>query len=191
MIFRLAFFKSIWPPWSASTIGETESNLSMIFREAELSQSLLFFDEADALFGKRTEVKDAHDCYANIEVNYLLQRIEQYQGLVVLATNFQENIDDAFLRRLHCVVRFPFPDEKAREQIWKLQFPDQAPLAGPLDFGFLASQFKLAGGNIRNVVLEAAFLAAQQEGAAGKITMQLIIDAVLAPPERRRSKASW
>ena len=159
-------------------IGETEYNLSMIFREAELSQSLLFFDEADALFGKRTEVKDAHDRYANIEVNYLLQRIEQYQGLVVLATNFQENIDDAFLRRLHCVVRFPFPDEKAREQIWKFQFSDRAPLAGPLDFGFLASQFKLAGGNIRNVALEAAFLAAQQGGAEGKISMQLIIDAV-------------
>jgi hypothetical protein len=159
-------------------IGETESNLSMVFREAELSQSLLFFDEADALFGKRTEVKDAHDRYANIEVNYLLQRIEQHRGLVVLATNFQENIDEAFLRRLHCVVRFPFPDETAREQIWKLQFPAQAPVAAPLDFGFLAGQFKLAGGNIRNIALEAAFLAAQEAGAAGHISMDHIIEAV-------------
>ncbi len=159
-------------------IGETEANLSMIFREAELSQSLLFFDEADALFGKRTEVKDAHDRYANIEVNYLLQRIEQYQGLVVLASNFQENIDDAFLRRLHCVVRFPFPDEAAREQIWKLQFPASAPVAAPLDFQYLASQFKLSGANIRNVVLEAAFLAAQEGGAGAKISMDHIIAAI-------------
>lgn len=159
-------------------IGETESNLSTIFREAELSQSLLFFDEADALYGKRTEVKDAHDRYSNIEVNYLLQRIEQYQGLVVLATNFQENIDDAFLRRLHCVVRFPFPDEKAREQIWKLQFPAKAPLAEDVDFTFLAAQFKLAGGNIRNVALEAAFLAAQEGGTKGRISMDHIIQAI-------------
>lgn len=159
-------------------IGETERNLSVIFREAELSQSLLFFDEADALYGKRTEVKDAHDRYANIEVNYLLQRIEQYQGLVVLATNFQENIDDAFLRRLHCVVRFPFPDERAREQIWKLQFPDQAPLSPEVDFAFLANQFKLSGGNIRNVAVEAAFMAAQQSGPGGFISMEHIIAAI-------------
>lgn len=159
-------------------IGETEFNLSVIFREAELSQSLLFFDEADALYGKRTEITTAHDRYANIEVNYLLQRIEQYQGLVVLATNFRENIDDAFLRRLQSVVQFPFPDESAREQIWRLQFPAKAPLAGPIDFHFLASQFKLAGGNIRNVALEAAFLAAQQAGAAGRISMDHIIEAV-------------
>lgn len=159
-------------------IGETEANLSVIFREAEVSQSLLFFDEADALFGKRTEVKDAHDRYANIEVNYLLQRIEQYQGLVVLATNFQENIDDAFLRRLHCVVRFPFPDDSAREQIWKLQFPESAPLSPQVDFGFLASQFKLSGGSIRNAAVEAAFQAAQEAGAGGHITMDHIIGAI-------------
>ena len=166
-------------------IGETESNLSVVFREAELSQSLLFFDEADALFGKRTEVKDAHDRYANIEVNYLLQRIEQYQGLVVLSSNFQENIDDAFLRRLHCVVRFPFPDELAREKIWNLQFSKKAPLDKDVDFHFLANQFKLSGGAIRNVALEAAFLAAQQGGQepreSGKeprISMDHIIQAL-------------
>jgi hypothetical protein len=160
-------------------IGETEQHLSVIFREAEMSQSLLFFDEADALYGKRTEVSDAHDRYANIEVNYLLQRIEQYQGLVVLATNFQENIDDAFLRRLHCVVRFPFPDVSAREKIWAKQFPDEAPRAENLDFRFLANQFKLSGGNIRNAALEAAYIAAHEgRGAEGKISMAHIIEAV-------------
>jgi len=159
-------------------IGETEANLSVIFREAELSQSLLFFDEADALYGKRTEVKDAHDRYANIEVNYLLQRIEQYQGLVVLATNFQENIDDAFLRRLHTVIRFPFPDEHARERIWRLQFPEKAPLSPQIDFAFLAGHFKLSGGNIRNVAIEAAFQAAQEGGAGGRISMDHIIAAI-------------
>ena len=159
-------------------IGETELHLRLIFREAEMSQSLLFFDEADALYGKRTEVSDAHDRYANIEVNYLLQRIEQYQGLVVLATNFQENIDEAFLRRLHCVVRFPFPDASARAQIWERQFPKQAPLAEKLDYPFLASQFKLSGGNIRNAALEAAFLAARDGGAQGRISMDHIIEAV-------------
>src|SRR5262249_20522767 len=105
-------------------IGETEKHLSAIFDEAEASQALLFFDEADALFGKRTEVKDAHDRYANIEVNYLLQRIEQFEGVVVLATNLQRNLDDAFLRRMQEVVDFPFPDATLRERIWRGHFPD-------------------------------------------------------------------
>jgi hypothetical protein len=109
-------------------IGETEKNLSAIFQEAELSQALLFFDEADALFGKRTEVKDAHDRYANIEVNYLLQRVEQFEGVVILATNLQRNLDDAFLRRMQEVVEFPFPDEVLREQIWNGHFPTNAPV---------------------------------------------------------------
>jgi SpoVK/Ycf46/Vps4 family AAA+-type ATPase len=111
-------------------------------------------------------------------VNYLLQRIEQYQGLVVLATNFQKNLDEAFLRRLHYVVEFPFPDERAREQIWKLHFPSKAPRDPDLDFQFLASQFNIAGGNIRNVVIEAAFMAAQEGGAKGRITMDHIIEAL-------------
>ena len=143
-------------------IGETEKNLSAIFREAEQSQSLLFFDEADSLFGKRTEVKDAHDRYANIEVNYLLQRVEQYGGVVVLATNLQRNLDDAFLRRIKEVVDFPFPDEKLRERIWRAHFPSGAPKEADIDFNFLAGQFKLSGGNIKNVVLSAAFLAAAE-----------------------------
>jgi hypothetical protein len=143
-------------------IGETEKNLSAIFREAEQSQSLLFFDEADSLFGKRTEVKDAHDRYANIEVNYLLQRVEQYEGVVVLATNLQRNLDDAFLRRIKEVVDFPFPHDKLRERIWRAHFPPGAPKEADIDFNFLSSQFKLSGGNIKNIVLSAAFLAAAE-----------------------------
>jgi adenylate kinase family enzyme len=143
-------------------IGETEKNLSAIFREAEQSQALLFFDEADALFGKRTEVKDAHDRYANIEINYLLQRVDQYQGMVVLATNMQRNLDDAFMRRLQEVVEFPFPDEAHRERIWRGHLPPAAPRCDDIDFTFLARQFKVTGGNIKNIVLNAAFLAAQE-----------------------------
>jgi hypothetical protein len=142
-------------------IGETEKNLSAIFREAEQSQALLFFDEADSLFGKRTEVKDAHDRYANIEVNYLLQRVEQYEGVAVLATNLQRNLDDAFLRRIKEVVDFPFPDDALRDRIWRGHFPPEAPREEDIDFKFLSRQFKLTGGNIKNIVLNAAFLAAE------------------------------
>jgi Winged helix domain, variant/ATPase family associated with various cellular activities (AAA) len=159
-------------------IGETEQHLSVIFREAELSQCLLFFDEADSLFSKRTEVKDAHDRYANLEVNYLLQRIEQYRGLVVLATNFQKNLDEAFLRRLQYVLEFPFPDERARAQIWRLQFPGKAPRTSDIDFEFLGTQFKLSGAGIRSVALEAAFLAAEAGGARGEIRIEHVIEAI-------------
>jgi hypothetical protein len=144
-------------------IGETEKNLSTIFREAEQSQALLFFDEADSLFGKRTEVKDAQDRFANIEVNYLLQRVEQYEGIVVLATNLQRNIDDAFLRRIKEVVDFPFPDDNLRQGIWRSHFPPEAPKADDIDFDFLSSHFKLTGGNIKNIVLNAAFTAAEEK----------------------------
>jgi hypothetical protein len=143
-------------------IGETEKNLSAVFREAEQCQTLLFFDEADALFGKRTEVQDAHDRYANIEVNYLLQRVERYEGVVVLATNMQRNLDDAFLRRMQDVVEFPCPDEALRERIWRGHFPDGAPRSDDIDFPFLARQFKVTGGQVKNIVLHAAFLAAQE-----------------------------
>ena len=143
-------------------IGETSSNLSAIFREAENTATLLFFDEADALFSKRTEVKDAHDRYANQEVNYLLQRVEQYEGLVVLATNLRKNIDDAFLRRLQFVVDFPMPGESQRELIWQSQFPPGAPRNSSIDLAFLARQFKISGGSIHNIVLSAAFAAAEE-----------------------------
>lgn len=155
-------------------IGETEKQLSQIFHEARSSNAILFFDEADALFGKRSEVKDAHDRYANIEVAYLLQKMEEYEGIVILATNFRGNIDEAFTRRIHHIVEFPLPDPEMRERIWRVLIPPDAPLAADVDFGFLARQFDFAGGNIRNVVLAAAFLAAQ---AGGEICMQHFIRA--------------
>jgi ATP-dependent 26S proteasome regulatory subunit len=146
-------------------IGETEKQLSQIFREAQSSNAILFFDEADAIFGKRSEVKDAHDRYANVEVAYLLQKMEEYEGIVILATNFRKNIDDAFTRRIHYIIEFPFPEGMYREHIWRSMMPAGAPLAEDVDFGFLGRQFELAGGNIRNAVLLAALYAAEEGGA--------------------------
>jgi SpoVK/Ycf46/Vps4 family AAA+-type ATPase len=145
-------------------IGETEKHLSEIFREAESSNAILFFDEADAIFGKRSEVKDAHDRYANVEVAYLLQKVEEYEGIVILASNFRKNIDDAFTRRIHYIVEFPFPEPQYRERIWRGLMPATAPVADDVDFGFLARQLELTGGNIRNAALAAAFLAATDGG---------------------------
>jgi SpoVK/Ycf46/Vps4 family AAA+-type ATPase len=145
-------------------IGETEKNLSTIFHEAETSNAILFFDEADALFGKRSEVKDAHDRYANIEINYLLQRIEEFEGLVILATNLRKNIDEAFFRRMHFAIEFPFPNEIDRYRIWKQHIPAAAPVADDIDFNFLANRLNITGGNIKNIVLNAAFLAAENSG---------------------------
>ena len=142
-------------------IGETEKNLDRIFRASQSGNAILFFDEADALFGKRSEVKDAHDRYANIEVAYLLQKMEDHDGVVILATNLSKNLDDAFSRRMHYVVEFPVPNAIHREQLWRGMFPPQAPLSEDVDFKFLSEQFPLPGGDIRNVVLSAAFLAAQ------------------------------
>jgi len=148
-------------------IGETEKNLSRVFQDAQESNAILFFDEADALFGKRSDVKDAHDRYANIEINYLLQRVEEYEGVIILASNLSKNIDHAFVRRLHFSIEFPFPDENHRQRIWRGIFPPQAPLAEDVDFEFLARKFKIAGGNIKNVALAAAFRAAEDGGAIG------------------------
>ena len=148
-------------------IGETEKNLSAIFDEGENSNAILFFDEADALFGKRTEVKDAHDRYANIEINYLLQRMEEFEGLVILATNLRKNIDDAFFRRMQFAIEFPFPDEGNRYHIWKQHFPANAPVSEDIDFDFLATRLNVSGGNIRNIVVNAAFLAAENSGRIG------------------------
>ena len=148
-------------------IGETEKNLDRIFGAADGSNAILFFDEADALFGKRSEVSDSHDRYANIEVAYLLQRMEGYAGAVILATNFRRNIDDAFVRRLDFVIDFPFPEADDRKRIWRLLLPDEAPLDDDLDVDFLATQFKLSGGAIRNCSLSAAFQAADEDAAIG------------------------
>ncbi len=143
-------------------IGETEKNLSQIFDEAEESNVILFFDEADALLGKRSEVKDAHDRYANIEISYLLQRMEEFSGISLLATNFRKNIDDAFIRRIRYIVEFPFPDQKYRKMIWMGIWPPHAPFSIDIDYDFLSYQFELSGGNIRNVALNASFIAAGQ-----------------------------
>ena len=144
-------------------IGETEKNLERIFSAADGSNAILFFDEADALFGKRSEVSDSHDRYANIEVAYLLQRMEAYPGAVILATNYKRNIDDAFIRRLDFVIDFPFPEADDRRRIWSLVVPSAAPLADDVDLDFLAAQFKLSGGAIRNCSLAAAFQAADED----------------------------
>lgn len=139
-------------------IGETEKNLKRVFDAAESSGAVLLFDEADALYGKRSEVKDSHDRYANVEVAYLLQRVESYRGLAVLTTNFRSAIDRAFLRRIRFIVQFPFPDDGAREQIWRRELPVSA-VADDLDFAALA-RMKLSGGSIHGVALNAAFMAA-------------------------------
>jgi hypothetical protein len=156
-------------------IGETEKNLDRIFDAAEGSNAILFFDEADALFGKRSEVSDSHDRYANIEVAYLLQKMEAYAGAVILATNFRRNIDEAFVRRLDFVIDFPFPEADDRRRIWGLLLPAEAPLGPDIDLDFLAQRFKLSGGAIRNCSLSAAFQAADDGGV---IEMRHLIRAV-------------
>ncbi len=156
-------------------IGETEKNLDRIFTAAREANAILFFDEADAIFGKRSEVKDAHDRYANIEVGYLLQKMEEYDGVVILATNLRKNLDDAFVRRLHVAIDFPFPEEPDRLRIWSKVFPADAPLAEGVDAALLARQFKLAGGNIRNIALLSAYLAAEDGDI---ITMSHLIRAI-------------
>jgi SpoVK/Ycf46/Vps4 family AAA+-type ATPase len=145
-------------------IGETEKNLSRIFAEATTSNAILFFDEADALFGKRSEVKDAHDRYANIEIGYLLQRMEEYDGVVILATNLHKNMDDAFVRRMHFTIEFPFPSVQDRLRIWQRIWPEQTPRSPDLPWDLLARRFEITGGNIRNIALAAAFLAASDSG---------------------------
>ncbi len=164
-------------------IGETEKNLERIFSEAQSSNAILFFDEADALFGKRSEVKDAHDRYANIEVSYLLQRMEAYDGVTILATNLRANVDEAFTRRLQFAVNFPFPEEEDRLRIWRTLFPADVPRAPGLDLALLARRFRLAGGNIRNILVGAAYLAASEEtdhtapGDGAAVTMQHLLHA--------------
>ncbi|NDJ78499.1 MAG: ATP-binding protein [Chloroflexi bacterium] len=162
-------------------IGETEKNLRRLFDAAEDGGAILFFDEADALFGKRTEVKDSHDRYANIEINYLLQRIESFQGLAILATNMKGALDAAFIRRLRFVVNFPFPDVEQRKAIWQSVFPQRTPLADEsfpgeeqINFERLA-RFSLTGGNIHNAAVNAAFLAAHHGQV---VTMPVIMTAI-------------
>ncbi len=164
-------------------IGETEKNIERIFREAELSNAILFFDEADALFGKRSEIHDSHDRYANIEISYLLQRMEAYDGVTILATNLRGNLDEAFTRRLQFSVSFPFPEAEDRLRIWQTLFPPDLPRDPDINLPYLAERFRLAGGNIRNIIVSAAYLAAadgQRQGEArvrGQVTMAHLLHA--------------
>jgi len=145
-------------------VGETEKNLSQVFAEAEDANAIIFFDEADALFGKRGEVKDARDRWANMEINYLLQRIEEYAGVVILASNLRQNIDEAFMRRIHVIVEFPFPDAEARFRIWRSMFPPGIHRPPDADLQALAERFRLSGGSIKNIVIDAAFRALADAG---------------------------
>jgi hypothetical protein len=174
-------------------IGETAKNLDLVFQAGERGGALLLFDEADALFGKRSDVKDSHDRYANIEIGYLLQKMESYQGPAILTSNLRSAIDEAFLRRLRFVVHFPFPDQELRAELWRRVFPAEAPLER-LDFDAL-SRMGLSGGNIRTVALNAAFLAAEEEVAIGMAHVRLAAQAEMIklqrsaqglPPEAQR-----
>ncbi len=163
-------------------IGETEKNLKRVFDAADQSDMVLFFDEADSLFGRRTEVSDAHDRYANLEISYLLERMERFKGLAILATNRKKDLDDAFLRRLRYIIDFPLPEVKEREQIWRQVIPEQVD-SSHLDFAFLAERFPLAGGNIRSIVFNACLQCADgsslsENGKARRLDMKEIVIAV-------------
>jgi len=146
-------------------IGETEKNLNRIFTEADRVNGILLFDEADALFGKRSEVKDARDRYANVEVAYLLQRMELFDGIAILTTNLRANVDEAFTRRLEAIVDFPVPEQPDRRRLWERNLPPAVPREPGLDLDFLAGKFRISGGNIRNICVTAAYLAAAEDRA--------------------------
>jgi SpoVK/Ycf46/Vps4 family AAA+-type ATPase len=158
-------------------IGETEKNLDRIFAEADRVNGVLVFDEADALFGKRSDVSDARDRYANVEVAYLLQRMERFDGVAVMTTNLRANIDEAFLRRLDLLVDFPTPDASMRRRLWECHLPDSLPRSEDVDLDYLAGSFELAGGNIANVALTSAHLAAAN---GGRVTMEHLVSATAA-----------
>ena len=164
-------------------IGETEKNLKRLFDAADVSDAVLFFDEADSLFGRRTEVKDAHDRYANLEISYLLERMERFKGLAILATNRKKDLDEAFLRRIRFIIDFPLPDAAQRREIWLQCIPDTVD-SSALDVDFLARQFQLAGGHIRSIVFNACLQSANGTGAAGRdgsaarLEMPVVVTAV-------------
>jgi hypothetical protein len=155
-------------------IGETEKNLDRIFIAARNTNGILLFDEAEALFGKRSEVRDSHDRYANLEIAYLLQKMEQYEGLAILATNLRGNLDDAFVRRLAFSIHFPFPDEPGRRRIWEGIFPSETPLGDDVDLDGLARSIQLSGGHIHNIAVSASFLAAAD---GGRVSLQHLLHA--------------
>jgi AAA+ superfamily predicted ATPase len=163
-------------------IGETEKNLENLFAKAETKNWILFFDEADALFGKRTSVRDAHDKYANQEVSYLLQRIEDFDGLVILASNMKNNIDDAFIRRFNSIIRFPLPAEEDRATIWKKSFPQDIDFNNRIDVPEVVKKFELTGGNIINVVQFACLKALEKQ------CKEIYLDDVLSGIKREMHK---
>ena len=156
-------------------IGESEKNLGEVFDSAKRSNVILLFDETDALFGKRTEVKDSHDKHANVETAYLLQKMEEYSGITIMTTNFIENIDKAFFRRINYVIHFNFPDIASRKEIWMKMFPKETPLSKEVDFDFLAKQFEIAGGSIKNAVITSTFMAAAE---SSEVSMKHIVKAL-------------
>lgn len=190
--FKLDLYRIDLSAVSSKYIGETEKNLRRIFDAAESGGAVLLFDEADALFGKRTEVSSSHDRHANLEVSYLLQRMEAYQGLSILTTNLKDSLDQAFIRRLRFIINFPYPKKEARSEIWTNIFPQQTPTQG-LDYKLLG-QLDMAGGNIRSVALNAAFIAAD---ADEPVMMKHILTAAQAECTKigralsRKEIASW
>ena len=169
-------------------IGETEKNLKRVFDAADVSDMILFFDEADSLFGRRTEVSSAHDRYANLEISYLLERMERFKGLAILATNRKKDLDEAFLRRLRYVIDFPLPGIEQRKRIWQQVVPANAD-SSELDFDFLAKQFPLAGGNIRSIVFNACLQsAADSREAEPKRKRLLTMKSVLVSIRREHDK---
>ena len=173
-VLNLELYKIDLSQLVSKYIGETEKHLALLFEKAKEENLMLFFDEADSIFGKRSEVQNAHDRYANIEVSYLLQKIEEYDGIVILASNFKENIDEAFLRRLRFVIDFPTPNAMQREKLWNKLLPLER-LEKSIDFLEIAQTFKLSGANIRNIALASAFFAA---GEGSKISMNHLLRAL-------------
>lgn len=157
-------------------IGETEKNLNLIFDEGRQNQAILFFDEADVLFSKRTEVRDSHDKYSNMEAAFLLQKMEEYTGVAILATNYIQNMDEAFKRRLTFMIDFPFPDRESRRQLWESMVPEKLPLGDTVDFEFLSQCFEMSGSQIKNSLVHGAFLAA--DSGKEKVEMADILKAV-------------
>jgi len=156
-------------------IGESEKNLSRLFDEGHIAGAMLFFDEADALFGKRSEVTDAHDRYANLEIGYLLQRMEEYDGITVLATNRLGDLDEAFLRRFHMIIDFPMPTQAERLRIWQGMIPKEAETDPDIHLELLSRAFEISGGDIKNAVLAAAYFAAAEAKPIGMSNLKLAL----------------
>ncbi len=169
-------------------IGETEKKLSRIFGEAEKSMAILFFDEADVLFAKRTEIKESHDKYSNMEIAFLLQKMEEYEGISILATNYLQNFDSAFRRRISDIINFPFPDQTLRRQMWESMIPVKLPLSDEIDFNFLANQFEISGSMIKNTLIYASFLAAEDHEPL--LTMDKILKGLSHELEKSGKKLS-